>query len=400
MSVSEERMLILTMLQEGKITSEEAAKLLEALEGGTKQGTAENTTKQNRQQADFSEELGKMKERLKEWKKDFKKEYNEKEFDKIIDDLSSKAEKVGKNVAATTFGIVDRVIDYVGSFVDTNSFNIFGSYTAEDRSFEAAATDSMNLDIEAVNGNILVKKHLDDRVIIRSRVRSPINNADSILLFSKMEDGLSLKINKLGNISVSHEVFLPALWFGAVKLETSNGKIYVEDSKSDSLEAITRNSNIELMGVNAETVKVDTKNAKVQVSYVVGRKIDITTSNTVIDVKHVKTQEINAITTNGRVLVENVQSYEESSDVNMNLRTTNGGIKVNMNDMESRGYKVRGRTTNGSINVLIPEMIYHNVNRHGMGGSFVEAESSGFEGYPQKVTVSAETNNGFIEIVK
>ena len=33
MSVSEERMMILKMLQEGKINSDEAAKLLEALEG-------------------------------------------------------------------------------------------------------------------------------------------------------------------------------------------------------------------------------------------------------------------------------------------------------------------------------------------------------------------------------
>ncbi len=34
MSVSEERLLILKMLEEGKITSEEAARLLEAIDGG------------------------------------------------------------------------------------------------------------------------------------------------------------------------------------------------------------------------------------------------------------------------------------------------------------------------------------------------------------------------------
>lgn len=402
MSFSEEKMLILRMLQEGKISSEEAARLLEALEGGAKQSTSENTSnmKQQKQQADFYDELGKMKEKIKDWKNDIKKGYNEKEFDKVVEEISTKAEKIGKNVATATFGIVDRVIDYVGSFVDTNAFNIFGSYTAVDKSFEAVVADGVDLDIEAVNGHILLKKHLDNKIVIKSRVRSPINNADNILVFSEAGNSVSLKINKVGNMSVSHEVFLPAVMLGTIKLETSNGKIYAEDSKSRNFEALTRNSNIELMGVNADTITVDTKNAKVQVGYVIGRKIDINTTNAVIDIKHVKTEEINTITTNGRILIENVQTFEGASDINMNLKTTNGGIKVNMNDMESKGYKVKARTTNGSINLLIPEMTYHNVNRHGTGGSFVEAESSGFDAYAEKVSVSAETNNGFIEIVK
>lgn len=401
MSLSEERMLILKMVQEGKISSEEAAKLLEALEGGApKQGTTENASRQQRQQADFNDELNKMKERLKTWKNDFKKEYNEKEFDKVVEELSSKAEKIGKNVATATVGIVDRVIDYVGSFVDTNAFNMFGSYTAVDKSFEAVAADGMDLNIEAVNGNISVRKHLDSKIVIKTRVKSPQSNVDNILVYSEEGNAVSLTVNKVGNLSVSHEVFVPDTRFGTVKLETSNGKIYVEDSKSEKLEALTRNSNIELMGVNADLVKVDTKNAKVQISYAVGKKIDVNTNNALIDMKHIKAEEIDTITTNGRIFVENVQNLEGASEVNMNLRTTNGGIKVNMNDMESRGYKVKAKTTNGSVNLLIPEMTYHNVNRHGMGGSFVEAESSNFATYDERVNISAETNNGFIEIVK
>ena len=401
MSVNnEEKLLILKMLQDGKITIEEATKLLDALEGNGKQSAGENTTRQQRSQPNFHDEIFKVREKVKEWQKDFKGNYSQKDFDRAVEEFSVKAEKVGKSLASTTFGIFDKMIDFVGSFVDTNAFNIFGSYAMAERTFETVATEGMDLEIEGINGYIQVKKHLENKIIIKSKVRSPQNNADSILMFAEAGNLVSVKINKVGNISVSHEVFLPEVHFNKVKLETSNGKIYVEDSKSQAFEAITRNSHIDLMGVNSDQIKLNTRNAKIQIGYVIGRNIEVNTNNSVIDIKHVKSENIRAVNMNGRITVENAQNLEGASDLNLYLSTTNGGIKVNMNDMDNRGYKVKGKTTNGSINLLIPEMTYNNLNRQEMGGSFIEAESNGYGSYPERVSITAETINGYIEIVK
>jgi hypothetical protein len=81
------------------------------------------------------------------------------------------------------------------------------------------------------------------------------------------------------------------------------------------------------------------------------------------------------------------------------LKTSYAGIKVNMNDMEKRGYRVKGETTNGDINLLIPEITYHNISKQ-MSKNFVEAESSGYDSYENKVNITAQTSYGFIEIVK
>jgi DUF4097 and DUF4098 domain-containing protein YvlB len=399
MSHIEERMLILKMLEEGKITSEQAAQLIEALDAGENQKTDEFSSKQSKQ-ANFQDEINKLRDRVKGWKKDFKNNYNQSDFDHMVEDFASKAEKLGKNVASTTFGIVDRVIDFVGSYVDTNSFNIFGKYTAVDKTFEIAAKDGMTFSIEGINGNILVKKHLDNKILIKTRVRSPLNNADGVLILDESEDEASLTLNKAPNMSVSHEVFIPAVKFKKIKIETSNGKIYVEDSMSEEFESTTRNSHIELMGVNSDKIAVNTKNAKIQVSYVIGRDIEINTNNSVIDIKHIKAENLKAYTMNGRISVENAQSYEGTTCMNLFLKTSNGGIKINMNDMDSRGYKVKAKTTNGGINLLIPEMTYHNINRQGVGSSFVEAESNGYDSYPLKAFINAETINGYIEVVK
>lgn len=404
MSVNEERMLILKMLEEGKITSDEAARLLEALDGSSKQtaGEKEQANRQQRQTVNFADEASKVRDRINEWKKEFQKSHNPNDFDNMVEEFSSKAEKLGKSVAATTFNIVDKAIDFVGSFVDTNVFNIFGSLTLVEKSFETAAAEGMDIFIEGVNGQILVKKHMEDKVLIKSRVRSPQNNADEVLKFDA-EDGrtISLKLGKTGNISVSHEVFLPAFKFNKISLKTSNGKIFVEDSLSLEFESITKNSPIDLMGVNSDSIFVSTRNARVDIGYAIGRNVTINTSNSLVNVKNVKAENIKAVTTNGKIFIENVQGYKNSPEINMFLRTSNaGGIKVNMNDMDKRGYKIKSRTTNGSINLLIPEMVYHNINKQGTGSSFVEAESNGYAGYAEKVNINAETSNGDIEIVK
>lgn len=401
MSISEERLLILKMLEEKKISSEEAAKLLSALEEAPKQENTENFNYKKNSKNNFADEAAKVRDRVNQWKKDFKSNYNQADFDNMIDDFANKAEKLGKNVASTTFGIVDKVIDYVGSFVDTNSFNIFGNLQTVQKNFEIIPEGDATLEIAGVNGTVVLKKHLDPKVVIISRIKSSAPNGEGVVTFSNDPQNVSVKVNNPAiNISVSHEVFVPDSKFKAIKIDNSNGKIYIEDTFSEEITATTKNAHIELMGVNSDRISVNTKNGRVQLNYIIGNKIDINTTNAVIDVKHIKVQDVSAVTNNGRIAIENAQNLAGDIDMNMNLKTSNGGIKVNMNDMDNRVYKIKAHASNGAINLLIPEILYHNVNRQGVTGSFVEAESKDFETSAGKVTITCETVNGQIEIVK
>lgn len=401
MSVNEEKLLVLKMLEEGKITSEEAIRLIEAIESGKKE-TETNYSYSYRQQkkVNFSDEISKVKDRLNDWKNEFKSNYSQKDFDRAVEEFSVKAEKLGKNVAYTTIGIADKLVDFVGSFIDTNSFNVFGKFKAVEKVHEVEnVNEGMELKVEGINGNILVKKHTENKIIIKTLIRSPLDNADEILEFSSDEKTILLKCNKIGNISVSHELFLPAVKLQSINLATKNGKIYVEDSLSCSFEAVTSNSNVDLMGVSSDKVNVTTKNARIQLGYIIGKSINVNTDNSIIDIKHIKTEMLNAVTRNGRIMIENIHNYQDSNEIDLNIKTANAGIKVNMNDMEKRGYKIKANTTNGEINLLIPEITYRNMSKQ-MNNSFVEAESNGYDNFEQKVNITAETINGYIEIVK
>ncbi len=404
MSISEERMMILKMLQEGRINSDEAAKLLEALEA-----------KQEPQNAGFKgfnipkppphnyyDEVIRVRERINDWRKDISKNYSQNDFDKMVDEFSAKAEKFGKNVATAAFGVADKVVDFVGSFVDTGAFNIFGSCVTVEKEFEAVAAEGMNLELQATNGQIIVKKHQEDRILIKTKIRTPQTNAENSVVFSNENGTVSVKLAKPDtyNLSVSYDIFVPAVKFNHIALETKNSKIYVEDTLSEEFVSVTKNAAIDLTGVTSSKIAVETKNAKIAVNYMIGKDINLGTTNAVIDIKNLKAEKLNAVTVNGKILLDNVQGYDNTSAVELNLKTSNADIKANMNDSELKGYKVKAQTTNGGINLLIPNLLYRNVPKFEGLSRQAEAETDNYATAAQKVNINAETTNGYIEVIK
>lgn len=403
MSVSEEKMMILKMLQEGRINSEEAAKLLEALES-KKEPHHENKgfSIPKPPPRNYYDELAKVRERINEWRRDLSKNYNQSDFDKMVDEISAKAEKFGKNVATAAFGIADKVADFVGSFIDTGAFKIFGNCVTEEEQFEAAATEGMNIELQATNGQITVKKHQEDKILITAKIRTPQENAKGALAFSNENGTVAVKLARPDtyNLSVSYDVLLPAVKFNQIALETKNGKIYVEDVASEEFVSVTKNAAIDLTGITSSRIAAETKNAKVIANYIIGRDVNIGTRNASVEIKNLKAVKLATVTANGKILLDNVQNYDSENVAELCLKTSNADIKVNMNDSEDKGYKIKAQTTFGDINLLIPNLLYRNAMRADRMSKQAEAETENYASAVQKVNVSAETTNGYIEVIK
>ena len=406
MSISEEKMMILKMLQEGRINSEEAAKLLEALEA-KKEPSSYGTGPRGSHgpkppQRNYYDEVAKVRERIDEWRRELSKNYNQNDFDKMVEEFSAKAEKFGKNVATAAFGIADKVADFVGSIIDTSAFNVFGNCVTEEQQYEAAAAEGMNLELQATNGQITVKKHQEDKILITAKIRTPQENAKSAIAFSNGDGTVSVKLAKPDtyNLSVSYDVLLPAVKLNQVALETKNGKIYVEDVTSEEFASVTKNAVIDLTGVNSGRIAAETKNAKVSANYIIGRDVNFGTSNATIEIKNLKAVKLTAVTSNGKILVDNVQNYDNENVAELNLRTSNANIKANMNDSENKGYKISARTSNGDINLLIPNLLYRNAMRTDRFNRQADAETENYAAAAQKVNIQAETSNGYIEVIK
>ena len=154
------------------------------------------------------------------------------------------------------------------------------------------------------------------------------------------------------------------------------------------------------MGVSSSKVSADTKNAKVVINYLIGRDISINTKNAMIEMKNLKVEKLGAYTINGKILLENLQNYDNAADIELVLKTKNADIKANINDTGDRGYMVKARTSNGGINLLIPSVLYRNIPKTDSSNRQIEAETENYSNAAQKVHINAETQNGYIEVIK
>ena len=293
-------------------------------------------------------------------------------------------------------------MDFIGSIIDTGAFNIFGSFATVEKTFEAEAVEGTTLELQATNGPISVKKHGENKILVKAKIRTSQSNAENAIAFLNENGTVSVKLANPDtfNLSVSYEVFVPAVKLNKLVLETKNGKINVEDTLSEEFISVTKNAAIDLTGVNGGKVTADTKNAKITVSYLIGKDINISTQNAAIDIKNLKTEKANVSSTNGKITLENLMSLENTDNVELTLKTKNADIKANMNDSEDKGYKVAARTTNGGINLLVPNLLYRNAPKVEGFARQVEAETEGFSSATQKVNIYAETQNGYIEVIK
>ena len=201
------------------------------------------------------------------------------------------------------------------------------------------------------------------------------------------------------NLSVP-DVLLPAVKFNQIALETKNGKIYVEDVASEEFVSVTKNAAIDLTGITSSRIAAETKNAKVIANYIIGRDVNIGTRNASVEIKNLKAVKLATVTANGKILLDNVQNYDSENVAELCLKTSNADIKANINDSEDKGYKIKAKTSNGDINLLIPNLLYRNAMKPDRFNRQADAETENYAAAAQKVNICAETTNGYIEVIK
>ena len=83
----------------------------------------------------------------------------------------------------------------------------------------------------------------------------------------------------------------------------------------------------------------------------------------------------------------------------LSLRTTNEH-QGQYERLENKGYRIEVQTSNGGINLLVPDLLYHNAMRMDRMNMHAEAETGNYAAAAQKVNIYAETTNGYIEVIK
>lgn len=404
-------MMILSMLEEGKITSEEAIKLLDALESS---------------EYDFQFEADK-----KEEQKTKEKEFSKDEIKDSLKDYTKKVESFGANLGNLISNIVSNIVD------KSTYFNSNGLYEIINTKIEKDILNIENpiIDFECVNGSINVKPWNEDKISMNITCKykgKEFNKNDTFYNFIEEDNRFRFVPVYKNHVMISLDVNLPHRYYkeiilkttndkikihdfqlGELFLETSNGSITVENISSNKIDLLTQNGRIFLKdlsspkitakssnasivaeNINSEELNMSTMNGKISFTSIQSDHIYGKTSNASIEIKNISSKKIMLKTSNGAIICRDI---DEKNVNELNLSTSNSSIDISLNDMNKIKY-FDLETSLGSIHLDMPNLIYKVNKQSDMGTKKVIAHSDNFDEQEECLLIKASTSNGSIRI--
>lgn len=359
--MDEERKIILTMVEEGKITSGEAIKLLEALE------------------EDFvNDELSNYKEKkVKDIEVDFK------------DNLRV---NIGENISDMVHSIVDKSL----------SFGNWGPGQTTDITLEKDISHIKNpqLYLKATNGSIKVIPWDRNNICLNIIYKHKSNtNLKDNSFYNFIEDGnkiifepTSLKKFKISSIKL--KAFIPKKIYDEIHLKTSNASINTKDIYTNKLNCNSSNGEIVLENLNSQYIDTTTSNGSFILNNINCKNLIATTKNGIVTLDNIKGENIKVNTTNGKITIKNLLA--ENINV-LDMNTTNGSITTSFSSHPKNMF-LDLKTSVGSISIDIPDLVYKNHMQNKFNSKQIFAHTIDFNENKKHLKVLARTFNGPIKI--
>jgi DUF4097 and DUF4098 domain-containing protein YvlB len=318
-----ERKRILDLLKDGKLSTEEALTLLEALDkevvedkGNPAQESRDSFTEKEeafKEKQQHEEEYGTREEK---YSKGGKSSFDDKQF-------------------AQFSGAKDKIMDLVSTAIKKlKDFDLQLNQSVEfPHVFQQSNAVLNRIDIDVANGHVEVKPwdQQDVRIECQVKVFRTDDREEARSIFMK-NSYYALENEKLRFttqsklIKVDTVVYLPRQAYEKASIRTFNGRI------SGS-------------GIHAQDLKVKTANGKIQLSEVESEKMEAETANGKITIVNSKANKLAAETMNGSLDVE-------GKFVSTDLQTFNGNINCTLGE-ESMD-TIHTKAVTGYITIYLP----------------------------------------------
>lgn len=360
--MKEEKLMILSMLEDGKITSEEAVKLLEALE-----------------------DLEEFSSKDTENKNTSGDKYN-KQIKKVI-------EEIGVDIGDAFSTMIDGLKGFGNSF----GLNINSDTITIDLEKDLSAIERPIIDLKAVNGSIKVNKSDSDNLVIKvdCQYKNGLldNNKEFYNFYNEGNRIVFTPIYK-NDLSVKLSVLLPNKLYEEIILNTTNGKIEFNDINSGKVNIVTGNSSINVKDVVSKEIHAFTANGRINIYNIDTEEVLCKTTNGTIDIKDIKSEIIQLTTSNGRINCTNINTDKAKE---IRLVTSNGSIISEMNTLVKDAY-FELETSMGSISLEPANLIYKINNQINLGSKKLVAHSANYNEHGDNLMFYASTSNGSIKI--
>jgi len=373
MSMSDERLKILEMLKEGKITADEALNLLEQVPDGNGRGGRQNSDRHFWD--DFRSET--------------QNPYPFYNFDwDWIDDLKETVQNAA----------------YTGGFFFGGKEDIYKAEAEIGNGVRELVFDGKNSPVKIedcagdkieIEANYKAKTNCDPRLALSNESGNLRLNYDSNAL---RYIGIKIRVPKDTNVgyvslkTTNAPVTADDINADNIELFTKNAPIKASDIKGKYINCETRNAHIDLDDVEVSEIKAQTTNAKIHLDDVKSERVRLVTENAKISAEDSYAAHFSAKTSNAPIVIDDLQPNEAEPLCAIDCVTTNAGITLNLRRWVMP-CKLRASTTNGAVHNELRDLEYTADRKN-----YIEGQTSGYEQAQNKLNLSLQTTNGGIHI--
>jgi len=379
----DEKMMILKMLEEGKINAEEALKLLESIEKNNQSDPKASSNKDGNRAA-----TGKLNDTLNKFSK------KAEEFaDKYGPEFIEKIESISNDFANAAVKFADKIVNFINS-----GFNNTDIYKTLSKQFTIPVKENSKLIIRTQNIAITTHKTDKPEVIVDLKLKSFFENTDidDLITLKNENDTLYLVTNLHFKMWGFLEIYIPES-IKSVDIETSNSKCSLSDFIGDNLNCTTSNGKIEMASCSAKSLVVRTNNSKIKISGTKSNEAEIMTSNSNIEFDDCRFDNLKSFTSNGSIYLNNFDSVEETEGKYV-LQTSNGKISINLGKNMSADCKIKASTSVGNIKVSELDPSYFVEKDKGNVKAEAIIQSRNYDTSNRKIFIEASTSNSSIYI--
>lgn len=263
--------------------------------------------------------------------------------------------------------------------------NVLGPIRAEktfsfDGSFDpTAATLSVTLDLQNGSATVQTWENESFQITITARARGW-----SAAEAQKLIDSVTLA-PQLSPTEISFQA--PRVSFGPLSSLETDIKLLVPRGRVYELKFSSLNGAINVQEINAATADLNVTNGHIKLNTLTAQHAKFQTANGSISGK-LSASRATITTANGSIdliLGSVTGSYE--------LSTFNGSIELDVPDDPQIGYAISAQSVTSRVRVQVPDFVFRQQERR-----HVEGQTNNFQTAPTKITITAMTTNGSIEI--
>ena len=260
-----------------------------------------------------------------------------------------------------------------------------------EKHFELVISPGVNeLNLSGLNGEIRIKGYNGDKLSAQVSYKPRRGNAD--IEIKKLGGRYFLSYEEDDFERVAIDAYVPERLFQTISINGINGNMDISSLAAEQIQISNANGQTKLAALAAITLKADCSNGRLTLDRLAAESASIENFNGFVDASELDIARMSLINFNG-ALTFIMSSFTRYSEYIWAIETSNAKMTVNLPTFAGLAYHVKAHTTLGDIRLGLTGMqfIINDTN-------LVEARSTSYDSAARKVKIAAETSNGALTI--